>query len=179
MDESGFYLLPGKVRTYAPEAHTPILQEWQTRDHPSVMGGVTMTGKLYVLVRQESLNGLHTIEFLRHLIRHVGPRLLVIWDGSPIHRRIAVTEFLASAVGRGVRVEWLPPYAPDLNPVEGAWQHLKHVEMRNLVSLDLEALHLELHLAIGRLRQKPHLIRSFFVGDGLEAKNFTFLRNAQ
>ena len=46
------------------------------------MGGVTPTGKIYTLVRQESLNGLHTIEFLKHLIRHVGPRLLVVWDGS-------------------------------------------------------------------------------------------------
>jgi transposase len=137
VDESGFYLLPGKVRTYAPEGHTPILHEWQTRDHLSVMGGVTPAAKFYVLVRQESLNGLHTIEFLKHLIRHVGPRLLVIWDGSPIHRRAAVKEFLASAAGRGVRVERLPPYAPDLNPVEGAWQHLKHVEMRNRVCLDL------------------------------------------
>jgi transposase len=179
VDESGFYLLPGRVRTYAPEGQTPALHEWQTRDHLSVMGGVTPAGKLYVLVRQESLNGLHTIEFLKHLIRHAGPRLLVIWDGSPIHRRAAVKEFLAGATGHGVRVERLPPYAPDLNPVEGAWQHLKHVEMRNLVCLDLEELHLELHLAVGRLRQKPRLIRSFFIGAGLEHENFSLLRNAQ
>jgi transposase len=179
VDESGFYLLPGKVRTYAPEGHTPVLHEWQTRDHLSVMGGVTPAGKLYTLVRQESLNGLHTIEFLKHLVRHVGRRLLVIWDGSPIHRRAAVKEFLTSSAGCGIHVERLPPYAPDLNPVEGVWQHLKHVEMRNQTSLDLEDLHLELHLAIGRLRQKPHLIRSCFVGAGIESKNFTFLRNAQ
>jgi transposase len=179
VDESGFYLLPGRVRTYAPEGHTPVLHEWQTRDHLSVMGGVTPTGKIYTLVRRESLNGLHTIEFLKHLIRHVGPRLLVIRDGSPIHRREEVKQFLAGAIGHGVRVERLPPYAPDLNPVEGAWQHLKHVEMRNLVCLDLEELHRELHLAVGRLRQKPRLIRSFFVEAGLEAENFTFLRNDQ
>jgi transposase len=179
VDESGFYLLPGKVRTYSPAGHTPILHEWQTHDHLSVMGAVTWTGKLYVLVRQESLSGLHTIEFLKHLIRYLGPRLLVIWDGSPIHRRVAVKEFLARGDSREVRVERLPPYAPDLNPVEGSWQHVKHVEMRNLTTLDLEELHLELHLAIGRLRQKPHVIRSFFVGAGLEPKNFTFLRNAQ
>jgi transposase len=71
-----------------------------------------------------------------------------------------------------VRIERLSPYAPDLNPVEGSWQHLKHVEMCNLTSRDLEELHLQLHLAIGRLRQKPHLIRSFFVGAGLEAEKF-------
>jgi transposase len=161
-DESGFYFLPGRVKTYAPEGHTPVLRVRQTRDHLSVMGGVTPTGRIYVLVRQKSLNGLHTIEFLKHLIRHLGPRLLVIWDGSPIHRRAAVTEFLNSADGREVHVERLPPYAPDLNPVEAAWQHLKHVELRNLTCLDLEDLHLELHLAIGRLRQKSRLIQSFF-----------------
>ena len=86
-DESGFYLLPGLVRTYAPEAQTPVIREKQTRDHLSVMGGMTLAGKVYTLVRQESLNGLHTVEFLQHLLRVAGPRLLVIWDGSPIHRR--------------------------------------------------------------------------------------------
>ena len=172
VDEAGFYLLPGRVRTYAPAGHTPVLHEWQTRGHLSVMGAVIPTGKIYVLVRQESLNGLHTIEFLRHLIRHVGPQLLVIWDRSPIHRRVAVKEFLDSSTGRSLRVERLPPYAPDLNPVEWAWQHLKHVEMRNLITMDLEELHLELHLVIGRLRQKPRLIHSFFIGAGLEAEKF-------
>jgi transposase len=178
VDESGFYLLPGKVKTYAPEGQTPVLREKQTRDHLSVMGGVTRGGKLYVLVRRTSLNGLHTIEFLKHLMRHVGRRLLVIWDGSPIHRRAAVRDFLNEA-GRGVRVERLPAYAPDLNPVEGVWQHLKHVEMRNLTIMDLEDLHLEFHLAVGRLRQKPHLVRACFNGAGLEGKKFSDLRNAQ
>jgi transposase len=168
VDESGFYLLPGVVKTYSPRGLTPVLYEWQTRDHLSVMGGVTPAGKVYVLVRPESLNGLHSVEFLRHLVRYAGWRLLVIWDGSPIHRRAAVKEFLRSPAGRGVWVERLPGYAPELNPWDaGGWDHLKHVEMRNLVCLDLEELHLELHLAIGRLRQKPHLTRSFFKAAGL------------
>lgn len=44
-DESGFYLLPGLVRTYAPEARTPVIREKQTRDHLSVMGGMTPDGR--------------------------------------------------------------------------------------------------------------------------------------
>lgn len=168
VDESGFYLLPGKVRTYAPRGHTPVIDEWQTRDHLSVMGGLTPDGRVYVLVRQESLNGLHTVEFLGHLVRHVGRRLLVIWDGSMIHRRAAVTEFLGGTEGRGIWVERLPPCAPDLNPLDqGCWHHLKNVELRNVACLDLEELHLELHAAIARLRQKPQLIRSFFKRAGL------------
>jgi transposase len=168
VDEAGFYLLPGVVKTYGPEGQTPVIDEWQTRDHLSVMGGLTPASRVYVLVRPESLNGLHTVEFLRHLVRHVGGRLLVIWDRSMIHRRAAVKEFLGSRSGPGIWVESLPPYAPDLNPWdEGGWHHLKNVEMRNLACLDLEELHLELHLAIGRLRQKPHLIQSSFKKAGL------------
>ena len=78
----------------------------------------------------------------------------MIWDGSPIHRRAEVKEFVAEA-GDAIRVEPLPAYAPDLNPVEWLWRHLKEVEMRNLACLDLEQLHLEFHLALGRVRQKP------------------------
>src|SRR3954468_12789952 len=58
-DESGFYLLPGVVRTYAPVGRTPVLREKQTRDHLSVMGGLTPQGKVYTLARQTSLNGWH------------------------------------------------------------------------------------------------------------------------
>jgi len=167
-DESGFYLLPEVVRTYAPEARTPILREKQTRDHLSVMGGMTPAGKVYTLVRQESFTGLHSVEFLLHLLRVTGQRLLVIWDGSPIHRRAAVQEFVAEARNK-VCLEALPGYAPDLNPWdEGGWHHLKNVEMRNIVCRDVEELHQEFHLAIGRLRQKPRLVQSFFTQAGLE-----------
>ncbi len=67
VDEAGFYLLPGAVRTYAPVGQTPVLRVKQSRDHLSVMGGLTPRGKVYTLARQEPLNGLHCIEFLVHL----------------------------------------------------------------------------------------------------------------
>jgi transposase len=165
-DESGFYLLPGVVKTYAPRGRTPTLAEWETRDHLSVMGAVTPRGKVYSLVRPHALSGLHTIEFLLHLGRMVGGRVLVVWDGSPIHRRAEVIEFVEETRG-GVQVERLPAYAPDLNPVEWMWRHLKEAELANLACLDLEQLHWELHLALGRLRQKPRLVPSFFEGAGL------------
>ena len=104
-DESGFYLLPGLVQTYAPEGDTPVIREKQTRDHLSVMGGMTPEGKVDTLVRQESLNGMHTVRFLAHLRKVAGDRLLVIWDGSPIHRRKAVQEFVARIEGAGGTAE--------------------------------------------------------------------------
>lgn len=167
-DESGFYLLPGVVKTYGPKGQTPILKEWQSRDHLSVISGITRKGKLYTLARQDALTGVDCVCFLEHLLRQTPRRLLVIWDGSPIHRGPDVQKFLAEDKKRKVHLERLPPYAPDLNPDEGLGQHLKHVEMRNLTCLDLEELHLQYHLAIGRVRQKRHLLRTFFHRAGLD-----------
>jgi hypothetical protein len=131
------------------------------------MGGMTPQGRLYTLVRQVSLNGSHSVEFLVHLLRVAAKRLLVIWDGSPIHRRDIVKQFVADARDK-VRLEVLPGYAPDLNPWdEGGWNHLKNVEMPNLACHDLEELHEEFHLALNRLRHKHWLIRSFFAQAGL------------
>lgn len=164
VDEAGFYLLPSVVRTYAPEARTPVLRAKLTRDHLSVMAGMTPppAARVYTLARQESLDGTHTVEFLVHLMRVASQRLLIVWDGSPIHRRDIVRDFASDTNGK-VRLERLPGYAPDLNPWdEGGWNHLKNVEMRNLVCKDVEELHQEFHLAIGRLRRKPWLIQSFY-----------------
>jgi transposase len=167
VDEAGFYLLPSVVKTYAPRARTPVLRAKLTRDHLSVMAGMTPAGKVYTLARQEPLDGSHSVEFLVHLTRVAGGRLLVIWDGSPIHRRGLVREFVADT-GGAVRLEALPGYAPDLNPWdEGGWNHLKNVEMRNLVCKDLEELHEQFHLAVHRLRQKAWLIQSLFNQAGL------------
>src|SRR5262249_23095642 len=156
------------VRTYAPRGLTPVLYEWQTHDHLSVMGGLTPEGQVYTLARQESLNGLHSIEFLAHLLRLAGERLLVIWDGSPIHRRERGTKFIARVGRKRLWVERLPAYAPDLNPVEWLWRRLKQVELRNLVCRDLEELHQEFYLAINRVRRKPALAQAFFRSAGLE-----------
>jgi transposase len=164
VDESGFYLLPSVVKTYGPRGRTPVVDEWQTRDHLSVMGGVTTDGRVYTLVRQDPLTGVETVEFLWHLGQQIQGPVLLVWDRSPIHRRANVTEFVAAVGAAGLRVETLPPYAPDLNPVEWLWRHLKEVEMANLTCRDLEELHQEYHLAVGRIRGKTRLIRSCFEG---------------
>jgi transposase len=168
VDESGFYLLPGVVRTYGPQGQTPVVAKKLTRDHLSVMAGVTPAGKLYTLVRRKALTSSESVEFLKHLLVQTGKKLLVIWDGSPIHRWGEAREYLAAEGVRRIQVEALPGYAPDLSPLDqGCWHHLKDVEMANLSCMDMEELHLEFDLAVGRLRKKPRLIRSFFAAAGL------------
>lgn len=119
-DQSGFYLLPAVVRTYAPIGQTPVLHEQLSRDHLSVMSGITPEGKLYMIEQERAFKGEDAVRFLKHLMRRIpGGKLLVVWDGSPIHRSQAVKDFLASGASHRLQLEQLPGYAPDLNPDEG------------------------------------------------------------
>lgn len=167
VDESGFYLLPAILKTYAPRGQTPILKVFQTRDHLSVMSGITPQGWLFTRTRYDALNGSDSVHFLKHLHSQVARKLLVIWDGSPIHRNTEVKDYLANGAAKYIHLERLPAYAPDLNPDEGTWHHLKRVELSNVCCLDLENLHSQLNLAIFRLRRKPYLVQSFFAQAGL------------
>ena len=167
VDESGFYLLPAIVRTYAPRGKTPILPVYQTHDHLSVMSGVTPQGWLFTMTRYNSLNGSDSIHFLKQLYSQTDRKLLVIWDGSPIHRSIGIRTFLENGAAKEIHLERLPAYAPDLNPDEGVWSYLKQVELRNVCCFNLDHLRQQLNLAILRLRRKPELIQSFFEEAGL------------
>ena len=172
IDEAAFYLVPGLVKTYAPQGARPMLKSAHSYDHLSVMSGITMSGKLYTLVESRTLKSTDSMLFLKHLRRQTGGKLLVIWDGCPIHRK-EVTTYMADGGAKHIHLEALPAYAPDLNPDEGVWQHLKNVELRNVSCRDLPHLRDELSLAIMRLRSKPHLIKSFFAGAGLPLKKLT------
>ena len=153
-DQSGFYLLPVVVRTYAPVGKTPVLQEKLTRDHLSAMSGITFEGKLYMTLQERAFKGPDAVRFLKHLLRQIPGKLLVIWDGSPIHRGKAVKDFLSSGAASRLQLERLPGYAPDLNPDEGIWKHLKYVELKNVCCGSLAELRLELRKAKERLRHK-------------------------
>ena len=167
VDESGFYPLPSVVRTYAPVGQTPVLREWYTREHLSAISAISPEGKLYFHSQDRPINSDDVVAFLEHLLREVPGRMVLIWDGSPIHRSHTIQEFLASGAAQRLHLERLPAYAPELNPDEGVWQQLKGVELRNVCCVDLPQLHRELRDAVKRVRRKPRIIQGYFQGAGL------------
>jgi transposase len=158
VDQSGFYLLPSKVRTYAPVGQTPFIRTPLSRDHPSAMGGITLEGKLYLMVQERAYCGAEVVRFLKHLARHIAGKLLVIWDGAPIHRSWVVREYLSKGGADRIHLEHLPGYAPELNPAEGIWSYLKRVELKNLCCQSISHLNYELRKATNRLRHKTQVI---------------------
>jgi transposase len=152
------------VRTYAPVGHTPLLREWWTRDHLSAISALSPEGKLYFHCQDQAINSADVIAFLEHLLREVPGRLLIFWDGAPIHRGHLIKEFLANGAAYRIHLERLPAYAPELNPGEGLWGHLKGVELRNVCCFSIPHLRRELRDAVKRVRRKLRIIQGFFRG---------------
>jgi transposase len=133
---------PHRVRTWAPRGQTPVLQfhfNWKTL----------------------SVKAPQVIEFLQHLMRHLRRPLLVVWDGLPGHRSTAVRDFVA-AQGRRLALEWLPGYAPELNPVEHIWGYLKQHELPNFCPRQLWQLSAAARSALRRMRRRPTLVTAFW-----------------
>jgi transposase len=160
VDEAGFYLLPMGVRTWAPRGQTPVLRVKLTRDHLSAISGITPTGRLFMQVRPDSSTAAGVVGFLRVLMRKIAGKMVVIWDGAPIHRGHEIKDFLKRGAAKRLHLEQLPGYAPDLNPAEGIWNDLKRVELGNVCCCDLDQLQRKLIQAKERLRHKQEIIKS-------------------
>lgn len=167
VDEAGFYLLPMAVATWAAIGQTPVLRVPLTRDHLSAISGITPDGRLFLQVRHNAYDADAVVAFLRVLLRKIPGKVLVIWDGSPIHRAQPIKDFLRRGAARRLWLEQLPGYAPDLNPDEGVWNYLKRVELANVCAPNLNSLQAELIRARERLRHKRHIILSCFALAGL------------
>ena len=99
--------------------------------------------------------------FLAHLMDRIASPLLIVWGRLPAHRSRLVGEFLESLNG-WIATEYLPAYAPELNPVEYLWGHWKHHELPNVCPKDLWQLSDGARRTLRRLRRRPRLIAAFW-----------------
>ena len=151
---------PHRVRTWAPRGQTPVLQFDFNWTKLSVIAGVTVWN-FYFRLYPGAIKGPQVVEFLEHLQRHIGGKLLVIWDGGPIHRSRLVRDYLDNLKGK-IGVERLPAYAPELNPTEYVWGYFKQHELPNLCAIDLAQLSHFGRKALGRMRRRPKLVTAFW-----------------
>lgn len=148
------------MRTYAPRGETPVLR-YRYWEHLSVISAITPDGKLYTTTRQAAFDGPAIVDFLKHLLRHIPGKLLVVWDQLPAHRSNAIKDFLRAGGAERIYLAQLPSYAPDLNPDEGVWNYLQRVELRNVCCHHLTELREQLRKALARLRHKVSVIQGF------------------
>jgi transposase len=113
------------------------------------------------MIFEGRMNGDTFIEFLERLIHNAERPIFLIVDGHPSHRARKVLEFVESTEG-WLRLFFLPPYSPELNPDELVWNHLKNHGVGKRVPESRD--HLK-QIVLGHLRslqKMPSLVRGFF-----------------
>jgi len=156
-------LQPLVRRTWAPAGQTPVLRCWERHDRLSVIGALTLAPQrrrigLYFTAQTTNVTGEDFVAFLKEVHRHQRRGLVVILDRWSGHRKAA--RLLAG--DDRFWFEWLPPYAPDLNPVEHVWNHTKYADLANYIADDLVDLEFKLDTSMEHTRTCPELLRSFY-----------------
>jgi transposase len=161
VDESGFSQRPARKRTWAPRGQTPILEFNFNWKRISAIAGVSFC-ELWFALHEGSIRGPQVVEFIQQLQARIGQKLLLIWDGLSAHGSRVVRTFL-EGLGEAVRAERLPAYAPELNPVEFLWGHLKNHDLANISPDSLWKLSKAARNALFKAQKRPSVIHAFWV----------------
>lgn len=154
-------------RSWAPRGHTPLLmQRGRSRRKVSVLGALVISPRrrrvraYFSLQAEASFDGERILQFLKQLCRTLGVPIMLIWDRLQAHIGEPVKSWLANNRHR-IRAELLPPYAPELNPVELIWGHAKTHSLANFAPLEFHDLAMQTHLSVLAIGGDQPLLRSF------------------
>jgi transposase len=161
LDEAGFQSDSPLGRTYGLKGRTPIVKTSGRRQHVNAISAVNAQGAFWYKTYGGRLNSRVFIHFLRDFLRgRVRPVLLVV-DGLPAHKATCVAEYVQSTKGR-LELHFLPPYAPDLNPDEFVWHHVKQNGVSKTPLRENESLVQRVNADLSNIKRRRSLVRSFF-----------------
>jgi hypothetical protein len=164
-------LQPIVGRTWAPVGRTPVLVQRERRDRYSVIAAMTYRPQarrrpfgMYFLAYNENVNTWAATEFIRRSCRTLGKKLLVVWDNLRVHH--AAQKALSRMRG-SLSFAYLPPYAPQANPVEFLWAHSKGKDLANYVPDTKAELGEHLVHTLCRTRRRCDVLKGCFHAAGL------------
>jgi transposase len=131
----------------------------------STVIGLTLSGKIYKRHFEHAIGAADILVALQHFQRHIPGPMIIIWDRLNAHRALIVAQYIAAHPE--IAVEWLPPYAPDLNPEEGCHGNVKQ-HLRNAAPTSTCEIRAQVDRGFARLRRRPDLIHGFFRHAGLD-----------
>lgn len=159
-DEAGIRSDYHTGTTWAPVGQTPVVAVTGRRFSFNMISAVSPRGEFRFMIHEGSVTATTFKEFLARLMVGATKPVFLIVDGHPIHKSKLVKDYVASLDGQ-LKLFYLPPYAPQLNPDEQVWAHVKRQVSRQLVQSldDMKALALG---ALRRIQKLPDLVKSFF-----------------
>ena len=161
LDEAGFQSDPPLGRTYGLKGHTPVVVTSGQRQSINVISAVTARGEFWAATYTGKLNAEAFVAFLQNFMKGRRGIALLVVDGHPAHKANIVKQYVQSLKGR-LELHFLPPYAPDLNPDEFVWSHMKTNGVSKKPLKKNESMRKRVEKDIANIQGNPELVRSFF-----------------
>lgn len=147
--------------TWAPKGQTPVVPSTGARFSINLISAVSPRGEMRFMTINGRMNAGKFIEFLQRLIKGADQPVFLIVDGHPTHRAVKVRKFVESSEGM-IRLFFLPPYSPELNPDESVWNYLKNHHVGKAIITGPDQFRALVLGTMRRIQKLPDLVRSFF-----------------
>jgi transposase len=159
-DEAGIRSDHHAGTSWAPLGETPIVEATGARFSLNMLSAVNAQGMFRFMTVAGGVNATVFREFLKRLITGMTRKIFLIVDGHPMHKAKLVQRFV-SENSDAIELFFLPPYAPELNPDELAWAHIKTRVAKATVQTK-EELKKNVERVMHRLQQLPDIVAGFF-----------------
>lgn len=160
-DESGFRADAVHGRTWGVKGQTPVVERPGQRQSISAASAVNAKGAFWYCTYDGGLTAELFVELLRKMMRHRSKPVHLVVDGLPAHKTKLVRRYVESTKGQ-LALHFLPGYAPELNPDELVWSHVKRTGVARAPLRKGEKLLDKIDSQLAKIKKTPALVRSFF-----------------
>ena len=160
-DEAGVRTDHHAGTTWAPVGETPIVEATAERAGFNMISAVTPLGVLHFDVFTGRFDAEVFVEFLKKLVHDTNDPIFLVLDNHSVHKARIVRDYVDSLDGR-LKLFFLPPYSPELNPDEWVWKNVKHDQVGRSAVTRKSEFYTLIERALERLRALPEVVRRFF-----------------
>jgi len=165
-DEAGFQSDAPLGRTYGLKGQTPVVQTSGQRQSLNVISAVNARGEFWAATYTSKLNAELFLVFLESFLQCQSGKVFLVVDGHPAHKAKKVQQYVQGLKGR-LELHFLPPYAPDLNPDEFVWSHMKANGVSKKPLKQNESLQKRIEEDLRVIQKNRKLVRSFFCANSV------------
>jgi transposase len=160
-DESGFRADTVHGKTWGKQGETPVVERPGQRQSISAASAVNARGAFWYCTYEGGLSAELFVKLLKRMMRGRAKPVHLVVDGLPAHKTKLVKEYVASTSGM-LTLHFLPGYAPELNPDELVWSHMKRSGVARSPLRRGEKLKHKIEAQLAKIKRMPQLVRSFF-----------------
>ena len=163
-DEAGVRSDHHAGTTWGAKGHTPVVQTTGARFSFNVISAVNAQGEFRFMVVKGTVGAAKFADFIKRLVASTSRMVFLIVDGHPTHRSVVVRKLLEKLSSR-IKMFFLPPYSPELNPDERVWNDLKNNAIGRSVVSTPEQLKSNIVGFMRHVQKSPERVKAYFTDE--------------